>query len=813
MLRSLKVHSRECVVAASLICLVVSFSNANGDLVSSRSDRDSVRRNPSRFDPSPLSAAGSVRPIVPGSKRCDSRTGQLRPAVFFSESDGQHDGSRVGLAAIDGQDRDGDASVSHLLKPNVIVMMADDMGLGDTSAYQDFTGNSDADQLHTPSMERLAKLGVRFTDAHTPSSRCTLTRYSLMTGRYSWRNRLKHFVLFGVQGDPMIERDRPTLATLFQSQGYSTGIVGKWHIGLRYRRANGNPAAAWEDADLTQPLFDSPLDHGFEFVRVTSRSHGTSGPDAGATTPRKKLQNSPKQSIGPGHIHGRQAVSAAGRGKELIGEGANAYVLSRLGSRHSDNSMQYLTERDAGKPFFLYYACNSNHSPYTPDSAVGDKPVKGAARSVSGEPLEPRADFIYENDVALGRLLDWLEKTDDSRRSGHKLIDNTIVIFTSDNGAERDRQVATGPFRSNKGSVYEGGHRVPFLVSWPAGGLTGGKSSDELIGLQDLYATFSDVLSVSLPDLVSGEKGAEDSGSVLAAWRGQSLGSRTMFFNDHKQSEDRAAAAIRIDDPVVDGTVVPGQWKLFFDGSLLREGRTNPVELFDLATDPTEMNDRLGEARLKNLVVHLSRQALLHRTGGGHRLAGVAPDSRTVFRWAAGQVDSTGQDVVELVDRFSGQSESEVTVQSDGLKMKVTARAPDAAGDSQKLSYHLNPRGLGIAGGEFGQVDGGESLEFVFDQDVLIESCEVVAGNGACGGFYTVGDHAPLAIYCVDADNDSQSQEGILGDIGILKAGQKFVLSSAPHYGVENQGQWRLKSLSIRRATDGRATDGRATEQ
>src|SRR5690606_27197934 len=111
-------------------------------------------------------------------------------------------------------------------------------------------------------MERLARMGMRFTDAHTPSSRCSPTRYGLLTGRYPWRNRLKHWVLFGSQGDPMIERDRPTLATLFRDAGYGTAITGKWHVGLRYRRTDGSPAAGWDDADLTQPLFDTPVDHG-----------------------------------------------------------------------------------------------------------------------------------------------------------------------------------------------------------------------------------------------------------------------------------------------------------------------------------------------------------------------------------------------------------------------------------------------------------------------------------------------------------------------------------------------------------------------
>ncbi len=148
--------------------------------------------------------------------------------------------------------------------------------------------------------KRLARMGVRYTDAHTPSSRCSPTRYGLLTGRYPWRNRLKHWVLFGSQGDPMIERDRPTLATMFRSEGYGTAVVGKWHIGLRYQRADGTPAAGWEDADLTKPLFDGPEDHGFDFVRVTSRSHGTSGPDASGAGKGGEKKNGPEQTVGPG---------------------------------------------------------------------------------------------------------------------------------------------------------------------------------------------------------------------------------------------------------------------------------------------------------------------------------------------------------------------------------------------------------------------------------------------------------------------------------------------------------------------------------
>ena len=175
--------------------------------------------------------------------------------------------------------------------PNIIVMMADDMGMGDTSAYQDFTGNPDDAQLHTPNMDRLARMGVRFTDAHTPASRCTTTRYGLLTGRYSWRSRLKYWVLFGNQGDPLIEPDRPTIASMLRDNGYATAMFGKWHVGLRYAQTDGSPAAGWPDADLTQPLHTSPLDHGFDIARFTSRSHGTSGPNPAAKSPKKR--NSP----------------------------------------------------------------------------------------------------------------------------------------------------------------------------------------------------------------------------------------------------------------------------------------------------------------------------------------------------------------------------------------------------------------------------------------------------------------------------------------------------------------------------------------
>lgn len=702
------------------------------------------------------------------------------------------------LSALIANSACGDAAQSERPLPNIVLMMADDMGLGDTSAYQDLTGNADAMQIATPSMERLARHGVRFTDAHTPSTRCTATRYGLLTGRYAWRSRLKYWVLFGVQGDPLIEPDRPTLATMLRQQGYRTGMVGKWHVGLRYERSDGSPAAGWDDADLTRPLHDGPLDHGFDVCWFTSRSHGTSGPGG-------RKRNSAKQSVGPGHIHGRQIVGATGDGKRIVAEGDHAYVLNRLGSRHSDHAMQFLAEHTVGKsasdrPFFLYYASNSNHSPYTPDESIGGKPVSGAGLSKQGHPLTKREDYIYENDVALGRLLDWLQSTPDPRREGHPLIDNTIVIFTSDNGAEKDAAVATGPYRSNKGSAYEGGHRVPFLVAWPAGGVgdgdaqTAGQESEQRIALTDLFATFAAATGAPPRQFAKGEKGGEDSYNVLPAWRGESLpANRVLMVNDHKQAQDPAIVTVRIDHPRQGEMHWPGKWKLFLDAGLIRMGEGKPLELYELSSDPEEQTNRIDEPDLKPLIDYLHRMATLHRRCGGHQLAPLAAGRSIMLDWRTDADEEVfrGQRLGLaglLANRPNGQIDFRVTTPGAGVVVR-------AAGGS---GFNVNGRGLGINTGTFKQVDDGESIEVTFNRDVILEWAGIVAGNGVCGGSYQIDDGPPIAIYCVDADNDSRDQSGRLSDLGVVRAGQTVRFSSRPVVAAETPGRWRLATLSFR---------------
>lgn len=697
-------------------------------------------------------------------------------------------------------------------RPNIILMMADDMGMGDTSAFQDFTGNSDIEQVHTPAMERLARMGVKFVDAHTPSSRCSPTRYGLLTGRYPWRNRLKHWVLFGAQGDPMIEADRPTIASFLRDHGYRTGMVGKWHVGLRYRQSDGRPAAGFQDADLRQPLLDTPLDHGFDFCRFTSRSHGTSGPEPGR-------KNRADQTIGPGHIHGRIAIGATADGRELAGAGDTAYVLKELGGRHSDSTLEFLNahvtqSETQQKPFFLYYPSNSNHTPHTPDQHVGAEPVAGAALNKAGEPMDVRADYIYENDVALGRLLKWLGSTADPRSPGQMLLHNTLVIFTSDNGAEKNSDVATGPFRSHKGSCFEGGHRVPFIAAWPAGKIgdgnpeTPGATRQQLLCLTDMFATFAQILNEDLPNNASGQKGAEDSFGMLQAMQIDDVSPRPVFFHDHKEAKpDPAIAVLRLDNPVVDGTPFPGQWKLFMDAQLLRKGRANPMELYNLTTDSRENTNVVSDPQLEPLVQHLASVAMRHRTSGGHRLAESASEHRIMLNW--GQLDESdhrqGITIVQLAERFHSASAAQQVVEVDGVK--VTIAGVDGSGQSSS-TFHVNPLGMGISSGRVHQVDDGDALLVWFDQDVIVESASLVAGKGVCGGYYKVGEGAPLAIYCIDGDIDAKDQSGILSDIGVVRQGQTLRLDSSPHYGVETPGRWRLGALTIRllqpAVTDGR---------
>ena len=690
--------------------------------------------------------------------------------------------------------------------PNILVMLADDMGMGDSSAYQDVTGNSDKQQINTPAMAKLARMGVRFTDAHAPSSRCSPTRYSLLTGRYAWRSRLKWWVLFGAQGDPLIEPGRPTLATRLREAGYHTGMVGKWHVGLRYRQTDGRPAAAWKDADLRQPLYDCPLDHGFDYAAYTSRSHATSGPDDRYQNKKRSKRNKPDQTVGPGHLIGRYAAAASQRGRQLIEEGLHPFRLTELGGYHSDNALRFLQNHTGQKetlkrPFFLYYASNANHGPYTPDDAIGGVSIKGQGANMQGEPMGLRYDYIFENDVALNRIINFLETTDDPRRPGHKLVSNTLMLFTSDNGAEIVAKSATGPFRSNKGSTYEGGHRVPFILSWPQGHIgdgdpnTPGKTNRRLVGLQDLYATAEAIITKGRKASRKDPVGGEDSYSLFDSLAERGIANRAMFFNDHKESKDAAVCAFRINNPSVKGAVWPGQWKLFFDAGLLRHGEPNPIELYRLDKDPREQVNLIQQASLQTLVQELMQQALSIRTAGSHHRSHLGANNRVLFGPQGKRFDAkTNQAFVATWRIKKERSVAHLTIPERPLLGTIQAFSPTQT----PVPLLSNQDGLAIETNDSSFIDGGEQLAITFNKDVLVEYVSLESKGGSCGGTYQVGAGPEIQLYCLDEDIDDRDQSGITSDLGYLGAGETLALKSAPYLGVESPGAWRLKNLSVR---------------
>jgi hypothetical protein len=234
---------------------------------------------------------------------------------------------------------------------------------------------------------------------------------------------------------------------------------------------------------------------------------------------------------------------------------------------------------------------------------------------------------------------------------------------------------------------------------------------------------------------------------------------------------------MRFDNPIVDGNTVIGQWKIFFAGSMIREGIALPQELYDLSTDHQEQRNRLTDPSLRPLVKRLCDVALKHRRSGGHRLARLAVADQTHF------------DFSEPFDSRSG-----LVLKRNGLTLKVKSRGGEA--------LTCGSLGLGIDGGNPAVVDDGEAVVLSADQDIIVEAIRLAAGpTGSCGGFFSLGDDAPLPVYCVDAHDEKYTKHdhsGELTDLGVLKSGETLVLDSAPHYGVNAPGSWRLQSITVR---------------
>lgn len=369
-------------------------------------------------------------------------------------------------------------------RPNIVVILCDDLGYGDVSAL------NPESKIATPNVDRLASQGVIFTDAHSGSAVCTPTRYSLLTGRYNWRSRLQSGVLGGMS-PPLIEKNRITVAAFLQSRGYHTACVGKWHLGSNWELLPGKPEYrdtieegkdGW-NADFTKPFRNGPLSYGFEYYFGISASLDM--------VPYAFLENDrvtevPTRDSDYPMMWGRKPNEKTRRGPTAESFDANQ-VLPRLTETATELISKWAADSKSGKPFFLYVPFASPHTPIVPDEAWLGK---------SG--INPYADFVMQTDDSVGRIMQSLEQ--------HGLAENTLVVFTSDNGCspqadfaelERFGHRPSFRFRGAKADIFEGGHRVPFIVRWP-GKIDVGSKCSELIGLQDMMATFADVLNESL---------------------------------------------------------------------------------------------------------------------------------------------------------------------------------------------------------------------------------------------------------------------------------------------------------------------------
>ncbi len=378
-------------------------------------------------------------------------------------------------------------------KPNIIYILADDMGYGDASSL-----NPDS-KILTPKLDTLARQGITFTDAHASSALCSPTRYGLLTGRYSWRSRRQGGALWSFDR-PLIEEGRLTVAQFLKDNGYHTACIGKWHLGLNWRDKDGNiledtgNEKGW-NIDFSKPLENGPLTKGFDYFF---------GMDAPNYPPYCYIENDKTIGI----PNKEKPVSMYG----VPGIMLENWDLFKVLPEMEDRAIQYIRERAKdGGPFFLYFPLTAPHLPIVPTEEFVGKSDAGLY-----------GDFICQVDAIVGNIMNTLDQTE--------LTDNTLVIFTSDNGSIRmDGSKSGGTansvldyghnpsyiFRGVKADVWEGGHRVPFFASWPAR-ISPGSISSEVICHTDLFATVASILGKKVP-----ENAAEDSYNLLPVLTGE----------------------------------------------------------------------------------------------------------------------------------------------------------------------------------------------------------------------------------------------------------------------------------------------------
>lgn len=457
-------------------------------------------------------------------------------------------------------------------QPNIVLILADDLGYGDLGSY-----NPDS-RIPTPNLDQLASQGIRFTDAHSPCTVCTPTRYSLMTGQMAFRVPNGGRVFSGAGGPSLIAPGKFTLPRMLQGIGYKTACVGKWHIGLtffdREGKAihDGSPEGV-SRIDYSREISGGPLDCGFDQFFGTACCPTTDWLYAfidGKRIPVPPVAQLDKKSL-PKHPFAND---------NRPGVVAPDFNLEEVDIKFLQKSQQFLRDHvrvSPEQPFFLFHSTQAVHLPSFPGRAFQGKTDSG-----------PHGDFIFELDYVVGELLRTLDELE--------ITDNTIVLLTSDNGPEvptiyhmrRDYgHDGARPWRGVKRDNWEGGHRVPLIVRWP-GTVDAGRTSDEITSLTDVLATVADIIGAVVP-----VNEAEDSYSMLPVLAGSSVAEPIRPYLLQQGFSGKRWLAIR-----------KGKWKyLAHKGSGGNDYETHPMlkefaipdtapnapgQLFDLESDPGE---------------------------------------------------------------------------------------------------------------------------------------------------------------------------------------------------------------------------------
>ena len=461
--------------------------------------------------------------------------------------------------------------------PNIVIVFADDMGFGDPRVYNPHS------KAPTPHIDALADRGMRFTDAHSASSVCTPSRYGLLTGRYPWRSRLPTGIV-NSWGGPVIDPDRLTLGKALQGKGYRTAAIGKWHLGWDWPVKEGgylsdeldgvNVGPQYEAygkrVDFARPLRDGPVTRGFDHYF---------GDDVPNFPPYAFIEND--------RVLGEPSDRMPRHKGQRTGPMIPGWDLWAAQPTITARAIEWIKERSAEPetPFFLYMPLLGPHTPIVPNA-------ESRGQSEAG----PYGDWVYQMDAILGRVVAALERTG--------AIENTIIVFTSDNGSparsgigsfggtgtvtELYSHVPNAPWRGLKADAWEAGHRVPLVIRWD-GHIEPKSVTDQTVCLTDLFATFSEVVGFDMPD-----DSGEDSFSLVPLLFGNGNFGRNVVVHHSL----RGLFAIR-----------KGSWKLILgsgsggfsapQGTILEPGEDGPMQLYLLSEDQQERRNLASSRRDK----------------------------------------------------------------------------------------------------------------------------------------------------------------------------------------------------------------------